>query len=110
MTDAPERDALVVPVPLLSLLFQKMLLDTVAELPEALAIPPPVDPPLLLKKAELPEKVQLVIIGAEMTGVWLMSKVVVLYIPPPEVPAELPENMQLTSEGEDPWLNIPPPA
>ena len=33
-----------------------------------------------------------------------------LYIPPPAVPAELPENMQLTSEGKEPWLYIPPPA
>ena len=87
-----------------------MLLDKVAELPEALASPPPADEPLLLKKAELPEKVQLVIIGAEMIAGWPKSLVVVLYIPPPADPAEFPEKMQLTTLGEEPWLNIPPPA
>src|ERR1041385_5248178 len=107
-----------VPIPLTSLLFQKMQFVIVPE-PRELYIPPPPPPPATLPEmvqlirdseelpldiapprllAALPEKMQLVIVG----------DAVLLYNPPPFA-ARLPEKVQLLMMGDPELFSIPPP-
>jgi len=63
-------------------------------------MPPPSPLPTTLVLAELPERVQLLIVS-------LLPKVQAM--PPPNVVLELPESVELVSDRV-PWLQMPPPS